>query len=137
MLGYWNRTAADRFVSAPDGLGRAVRTGDYGYLDGEGRLYVLGRRDESFKRRGMRMNCQEVEMAAMDVPGVSQAACLPPGPDGVLAVWVVSEHEPRYILRELTARLGAVKVPDRCVMVKRLPQTQHGKIDKAALLNLR
>ncbi|MGW4795375.1 class I adenylate-forming enzyme family protein [Nonomuraea sp. NPDC004297] len=135
MAGYWRApdAQADVFVTAPDGARMAVRTGDYGYLDDDGRLFFVGRRDDIFKRRGWRTSCAEIEQAILDVPGTQQAACIPPGPDGTLVVWVVTDHQPVHLLREIKARLGAAKVPDRCVVVERLPLTTHGKIDKSAL----
>lgn len=138
MSGYWANLAGDqeRFIEAPDGSGRAVRTGDYGYLDHDGRLYFVGRRDDIFKRRGWRTSSQEIEGAAMDVTGVEAAVCVPPGPDGQVLIWVVAMREPREILREIGERLGAAKVPDRCVVVPKLPLTPHGKIDRAALRQL-
>lgn len=135
MAGYWRSPAAqaERFVAAPDGRGTAVRTGDYGHLDDAGRLYFVGRRDDIFKRRGWRTSCAEIEQAMLDVPGTRQAACVPPGPDGVLTVWAVTDRQPTEMLREIGARLGAARVPDRCVVVDQLPQTPNGKVDRAAL----
>ncbi|MFE6490792.1 class I adenylate-forming enzyme family protein [Streptomyces sp. NPDC057748] len=135
MAGYWQApdANAERFVPAPGGHGRAVATGDYGYLDHEGRLYFVGRRDDVFKRRGWRVSAQEIESAMLDIEGVEAAACVPPGPDGELTVWAVTGRTPRAVLRAVEERLGPAKVPDRCVVVDHLPQTPHGKIDKAAL----
>ncbi|MFF5563245.1 class I adenylate-forming enzyme family protein [Streptomyces sp. NPDC012623] len=137
MDGYWGEDAAaqqrDRFVTAPDGAGRALRTGDFGRLDAEGRLYFHGRRDDLFKRRGRRMSCQEVESAALDVPGVEQAVCCPPGPDGRLRLWITGTAPPDAVLRGITARLGPAGCPDTCVPVRRMPLTPNGKINRAAL----
>ncbi|MFI2619154.1 class I adenylate-forming enzyme family protein [Streptomyces sp. NPDC018584] len=137
MAGYWGPAAAaeqrERFVAAPDGAGRALRTGDFGWVDEGGRLYFHGRRDDLFKRRGWRVSCQEVESAAQDVEGVEHAACVPPGPDGTFTVWTTGAAAPDEVLLGIGARLGAAKTPDRCVPVERMPLTANGKIDKAAL----
>ncbi|MFJ9424546.1 class I adenylate-forming enzyme family protein [Streptomyces sp. NPDC101249] len=138
MDGYWGDEAAarqrERFVPAPDGAGRALRTGDFGRLDAQGRLYFQGRRDDLFKRRGLRLSCQEVESAALDVPGVAQAACLPPEPPGErLTLWITGTAEPDTVVEGVTARLGPAGRPDRCLTLSRLPLTPNGKIDRAAL----
>lgn len=137
MGGYWGSAAAaqqrERFVVAPDGEGRALRTGDFGRVDEDGRLYFHGRRDDLFKRRGWRVSCQEVESAASDVDGVEQAACLPPGPDGTFTIWTTGAASPQDVLFGIGARLGGAKTPDHCVPVERMPLTANGKIDKAVL----
>ncbi|MGW7466958.1 class I adenylate-forming enzyme family protein [Streptomyces xantholiticus] len=137
MDGYWGDAASEqqreRFVAAPDGDGRALRTGDFGYIDEDGRLYFHGRRDDLFKRRGWRVSCQEVESAALDVAGVEQAACLPPGPDGKLTLWTTGTASPAEVLNGIGARLGPASRPDDCVPIRRMPLTPNGKIDKAAL----
>ncbi|MFF5858531.1 class I adenylate-forming enzyme family protein [Streptomyces sp. NPDC012751] len=137
MDGYWGDAAAtrqdERFVTAPDGAGRALRTGDFGHLDAQGRLYFDGRRDDLFKRRGRRMSCQEVESAALDISGVEQAACRPPGPDGRLTLWITGTASPDAVLHGIAVCLGPVGRPDTCVRIARMPLTPNGKIDRAAL----
>ncbi|MGW2460952.1 class I adenylate-forming enzyme family protein [Streptomyces sp. NPDC004457] len=135
MAGYWKapEATAQRFAAAPDGVGRAVFTGDQGRLDEDGRLYFVGRDDDVFKRRGWRMSTQELETAMLDVPGVRQAAAVRPGPDGLLTVWAVTGRTEREVLRGVAGRLGPAKTPDRCVVVDALPLTANGKVDKAVL----
>jgi acyl-CoA synthetase (AMP-forming)/AMP-acid ligase II len=134
MRGYWRSAAAtaQRFYRSehPD---RLLRTGDYGYLDTSGRLYFVGRRDDIFKRRGVRMSATELEAAVLSVPGVVQAAVLPPEQDGELVAWVVGDVTPRYLTTELASRTEPAKVPDRFVISASLPLTVNGKLDKRAL----
>jgi acyl-CoA synthetase (AMP-forming)/AMP-acid ligase II len=135
MAGYWNATeaTAERFVPAPGGRGIAVRTGDFGYVDDEGRLYFIGRRDDLFKRHGHRVSTVEIESAAIDIPGVVAAACLRPAPDGSLNIFVQSELAPTDVLKGIAERLGSARTPDRCIIVDRIPCTANGKVDKNAL----
>ncbi|BFO16841.1 hypothetical protein SHKM778_32290 [Streptomyces sp. KM77-8] len=80
MRGYWNAPDATAAAFGSDPVTGAPRlhTGDYGRLDAEGYLYFEGRRDDMFKRRGIRMSTLEIEAAALDVPGVRAAAAVPP-----------------------------------------------------------
>lgn len=135
MRGYWECPAdeRERFVPAPDGYGRALLTGDFGYLDERGRIYLAGRRDEIFKHHGWRTSSQEIESAAMDVLGVEQAACLPPDTNGQVILWVVTARRAEDILREVGDRIGFAKTPDRCIIVESLPMTSHGKVDRSIL----
>ncbi|MFD9498147.1 class I adenylate-forming enzyme family protein [Streptomyces sp. NPDC060035] len=135
MDGYWQapRATAERYGPHPVTGERALFTGDFGVIDSAGRLTFLGRNDDIFKRRGMRTSTAEIEAAALDVPGVVQAAVNPPGADGVLHLWVVSEAASATVLAGLAERLEPAKVPDHCWVRDRLPQTVHKKIDKQQL----
>src|SRR5262249_14621558 len=106
MPGYWRapELSADTF-RRDDRTGELrLHTGDYGSLDGDGFLYFDGRRDDMFKRKGIRMSTIEIEAAAMDIPGVRTAAVLPPSADRDLAIFVASELAPHVVLRELARR---------------------------------
>jgi acyl-coenzyme A synthetase/AMP-(fatty) acid ligase len=74
-----------------------------------------------------------VETAALDIPGVSAAVALPPGPDNALVVYVVGDTTPGAVLAALGDRVEPARVPDRCVVLPGLPTTANGKVDKDAL----
>jgi acyl-coenzyme A synthetase/AMP-(fatty) acid ligase len=134
MAGYWRNDEATReCFSEPGSAWPTLRTGDYGYVDEDSRLYVLGRRDDVFKRSCVRMSVQDVEAALLDVPGVAAAAVLPPDADGQLVAWVVSESPAREVLDLMAQRVDRIRVPDRCMVVPELPATANGKVDRAAL----
>lgn len=84
MPGYWRvpEQTARAFRGDPVTGRPRLHTGDYGRLDGDGYLYFEGRRDDMFKRKGIRMSTVEIEAAALDVPGVRAAAAflLPAAP---------------------------------------------------------
>jgi amino acid adenylation domain-containing protein len=130
MDGYWRapEETAQRFRPGP-----LLHTGDYGRVDEHGRLYLEGRRDDLFKRRGIRTSVQEIEAAFLDVPGVRAAAVVAPDDTGRLRSWVVSDRPTAELLAGVDERLGRAKVPDSCVLVDALPRTVNGKVDKAAL----
>jgi acyl-CoA synthetase (AMP-forming)/AMP-acid ligase II len=130
MAGYWRSTVAtgERF----DEPARRLRTGDYGYLDEAGRLYFVGRRDDIFKRRGVRISTHELEAAVLDVTGVEAVAALPPDAGGELVVVVAGPVRPTEVLAAVGARLDPARRPDRCVVVDRLPTTVNGKVDRQA-----
>jgi acyl-CoA synthetase (AMP-forming)/AMP-acid ligase II len=140
MPGYWRapEQTARTFRRDPETGGRRLHTGDYGYLDADGYLYFAGRRDDMFKRKGVRMSTVEIEAAAMDVPGVCGAAVVPPMDGLDLAIVVEGERElvPHAVLRALAARLEPAKVPARCRIVPAIPLTRHGKIARRELAAL-
>jgi amino acid adenylation domain-containing protein len=138
MPGYWRNpeVTAKAFRLDPRTGRTRLHTGDYGFVDADGYLYFEGRRDDMFKRKGIRMSTLEIEAAAMDIPGVRAAAALPPSQDHDLALFVEADLQPAIVLRELSQRLEAQKIPSICRVLAEFPLTLHGKNSRAALLSL-
>ncbi len=135
MAGYWRAPAltASRFHADDDGT-PVLRTGDLCSFDSDGYLYFAGRIDEIYKSRDFRVSVAEVEAAALDVPGVTAAAVLPPSvaqPTALLAV--TGDVSPSHVLKELTTRLEDFKVPAACHVLTAMPLTAHGKTDKKSV----
>ncbi|MFF5980674.1 class I adenylate-forming enzyme family protein [Streptomyces olindensis] len=135
MDGYWRSpgTTARMFRTTTGDSRPRLHTGDYGYLDEEGYLYFSGRRDEIFKRRGVRMNTLEIEAAAQSVPGVRDAVVLVPLDESELPLFVTGTAQPATVLAELAARLGLPRTPTRCIVLDTVPVTANGKADRQAL----
>jgi amino acid adenylation domain-containing protein len=129
MAGYWRSPELTaRTFRRDERTGRLrLHTGDYGCLDEDGYLYFEGRRDDMFKRKGIRMSTVEIEAAAMDVPGVRAAAVLPPATGRDLAIFVAADLTPHVVLKELAQRLEPAKVPAVCRVMPDLPLTLHSK----------
>ena len=70
FTGYWNNEEATRDAFTDDGY---FRTGDIGYLDPEGYLYIVDRKKEIIIRGGENISCQEVEAAVYANPAVAEA----------------------------------------------------------------
>ncbi|CAI7838673.1 unnamed protein product, partial [Closterium sp. NIES-54] len=71
MSGYWGRPDETAAVLSPDGW---LRTGDMGWIDFSGQIWLLGRRKEMIKSGGENVFCAEVEEAVRAHPGVVGAA---------------------------------------------------------------
>ncbi|GAA3126919.1 class I adenylate-forming enzyme family protein [Streptomyces rectiviolaceus] len=134
MAGYWRapEQTAQRFRVADDGT-LTLHTGDYGWLDADGHLYFQGRRDDLFKRRGLRMSAIEIEAAALDVDGVHAAALLVPEDDRDMVLFVVGELTVEQVIERLTQRLEQAKVPELIHVLRELPLTNNGKTDRKQL----
>ncbi|PZG02544.1 class I adenylate-forming enzyme family protein [Micromonospora deserti] len=137
MAGYWRRPAltAQRFPRV-EGLFPQLRTGDYGWLDDDGYLHFVGRRDDIYKERGTRVSVTEVEAAAYRVPGVEAAAVLPPRAEDAsdsATLFVVSDLTTQQVLHALRAELDEIKMPRTCLVLPEIPLTRNGKVDRAAL----
>ncbi len=129
MPGYWRAPELTARTFRRDERTGAPRlhTGDYGRLDADGYLYFNGRRDDMFKRKGIRMSTLEIEAAALDIPGVRAVGAIPPTEGSDLAVCVETDLASHTVLRELAQRLEPAKVPATCHVVAKLPLTAHGK----------
>ncbi|MDV9194462.1 class I adenylate-forming enzyme family protein [Streptomyces sp. Wh19] len=135
MDGYWRdpQESARRFRAHPATGERCLFTGDYGILDAAGNLTFVGRRDDIFKRRGVRTSTLEIEAAALDIPEVHEAAAVLTGASRQCVLWVRGALRDVEVLRGVADRLGPARLPDRCLVIDALPRTSNGKIDKRGL----
>lgn len=138
MSGYWRAPELSGRTFRPYGEegGIELRTGDYGWLDADGYLYFEGRRDNIFKRNGVRTSSMEIEAAALTIPGVDEAAVVPPTGERDAALFIVSTLDAMTVLRQLHARLESAKVPSICRLLPHLPLNRNGKVDRVALAAL-
>jgi long-chain acyl-CoA synthetase len=134
--GYWNAPEATAELFTPDGY---VRTGDIGYLDEDGYLFIVDRKKEIIIRGGENISAAEVEAACYACPSVGEVAVFG-APDerlGEVPVAVVHLREPLTtgaLLSFLEGRLAKFKIPARIsISDTPLPRLGTGKIDRRAL----
>lgn len=134
MAGYWRRPdlTAQRFPRRA-GLFPELRTGDHGWIDEDGYVHFVGRRDDIYKERGFRVSATEVEAAARRVAGVQDAAVLTPQDGEPALLVVVGPATPDFVLGAMREEIEEFKVPKRCVAVAGLPLTGNGKVDRKTL----
>ncbi|HVE45655.1 MAG TPA: non-ribosomal peptide synthetase [Acidimicrobiales bacterium] len=112
-----------------------LRTGDLGYLDTDGYLYLVDRKDDVIVSGGSKISCIEVEAVLAEHPAVVEAAVfsLPHGVLGhaVAAAAAVRSHVEVASLRSFVRRrLGDIEAPQQILLVERLPRNQSGKVLK-------
>lgn len=144
-LGYLNLPSetADRFVPdpfAPVRGSRMYRTGDRVYRDASGLIHFLGRLDNEVKISGRRVDLHELEQLVASIHDVRAcAACVLDHPSGqkqlALAVEIPSaaSSASQLIRSELAHRVPGALLPNRLLVVDRLPVNQNGKLDRAAI----
>ncbi len=116
-------------------------TGDIGYIDGDGDLFLTGRVKQLINRGGEKVNPQEVDDALLTHPAVAEAAAFSVkhktlGEDVAAAV-VLRQTLSQDQLREFLAeRLSSFKIPGRIMVLDRLPRNPVGKIDRLALAGI-
>ncbi|MES2097550.1 MAG: class I adenylate-forming enzyme family protein, partial [Pseudomonadota bacterium] len=135
---YWNRPEATAAAFTADGY---FLTGDIGYLDEDGYLFIVDRKKDIIIRGGENISCQEVEAAIYENPVVAEAAVFGLADEryGEVPGAVVhfhagdglSEGELQDFLRH---HIAAFKVPARIwVSSDPLPRLGTEKIDKVGL----
>ncbi|MFJ4790211.1 AMP-binding protein [Streptomyces sp. NPDC088794] len=123
----------------PEGDGiRWYRTGDLARYWPEGTLEFLGRRDHQVKLRGFRIELGEVEAALAGHPAVRRAVAGVTRAQGAqLAATVAAEDVTEDDLREWSRTvLPPHMVPARIVVVRELPLTSNGKLDRRTVAQL-
>ncbi|MEO0652256.1 MAG: long-chain-fatty-acid--CoA ligase, partial [Planctomycetota bacterium] len=136
MLGYWQRPEATA-ETLRDGW---VHTGDAGFVDEDGRVYVRDRVKDMVIYAGENVYPAEIESVLCAFPGVREAAVIGVPDDrwGELPIAIVvredgAEVRARALLAHARRELADFKVPKRIEWSAGLPRTPSGKIKKAEL----
>ncbi len=131
MRGYWNRPDETAKVMLPGGW---LRTGDVGYLDERGYVYLQDRKKDLILVSGFNVYPNEVEEVVATLPGVLEvAAVAQPDPHSgeVVALYVVLK-DPRVteqdIIEHCRQSLAGYKVPKFVYFRRELPKSNVGKI---------
>ena len=140
FLEYWGMPDATAEAYTDDGY---FRTGDIGYLDEDGYVFIVDRKKDIIIRGGENISCQEVEAALYQHPDVAEAAVfgldderfgeVPGAVVHAQGDATLNEGELRTFLAE---HIAAFKVPTRIwVSAVALPRLGTEKIDKVTLRN--
>ncbi len=138
MKGYWKDEAKTKEAFTADGW---YRTGDMGYVDEEGYIYLSGRGDDVIVRGGENIGPDEVESVLYSHPKVEEAAVI-----GIKDIeWGQQVRAVVRLKKDETAteeeiidfcrpRLAGFKRPSSVVFVKEeLPKTSTGKVLRRVL----
>ncbi|HEX5831280.1 MAG TPA: AMP-binding protein, partial [Gemmatimonadaceae bacterium] len=144
MLGYWDQPDETAAALETDEAGRQwLHTGDIGYLDADGYLFLTDRKKELIKVSGYQVWPREVEEAVTAHPAVLEAGvtAIPDTAKGeVPKAWVVMRPgryvEPGELRAFCKERLAPYKVPAQIVVVDELPKTPTGKVLRRKLHEL-
>jgi acyl-CoA synthetase (AMP-forming)/AMP-acid ligase II len=112
-----------------------LRTGDRGWIDADGYVFVEGRGDDTIIRGGENIAPAEIEDALLEHPAVSSAAAVGV-PDeewgervgAMVSLRPGSSVDPDALRDWVRERLGSLKTPDMIAVRDELPHTATGKI---------
>jgi acyl-CoA synthetase (AMP-forming)/AMP-acid ligase II len=136
MKGYLNRPAATRATITPDGW---LRTGDIGYADQDGYLFVVDRLKELIKYKGMQVAPAELEALLLTHPAVADAAVIgSPDEDAgeVPKAFVVKKGEAtaEALMGFVAERVAPHKKVRKLEFVDQIPKSPSGKILRRLLI---
>ena len=126
---YWNNEFNEKFSEG------WLKTGDLGYLDMDGLLYLTGRKDHIINVGGEKINPEEIENIVKMLDSIEDAIAI--GVEHQLFGQVVKlfvkkadnkEIEPLEIIMYCKQNLERFKVPVEVEFVPEFPRTEHGKV---------
>jgi long-chain acyl-CoA synthetase len=136
MRGYWNRPDETAKVMLPGGW---LRTGDVGRMDPRGFVYIEDRKKDMILVSGFNVYPNEVEAAAVNCPGILEAAAVAQRDEHsgeVVALFVVRKN-PALTEKEVIdccrQSLAPYKIPRHVYFRTELPKSNVGKILRKAL----
>jgi fatty-acyl-CoA synthase len=140
MSGYWRDPEKTAEAFFPDGF---MRSGDVGYLDEEGFLYITDRQKDMIISGGENIASSEVERVIYNHPAIREAAVFARphprwGEVAVAAVVLAKGQTLTYqdLLEYCRSRLAGFKCPKDMVVLGQLPRNPSGKVLKRTLREL-
>ena len=138
-LGYYNdpeKTAA-AFVQNPLVHGYVdtiYKTGDLGYMDRDGNIVYVSRKDDQIKLMGYRIELGEIEAAASTMDGVSECACVYNDKyKRIVLCYDGTPQEEADYLSYIGGKVPHYMVPGMLVHLDAMPHNANGKIDRKTL----
>jgi acyl-CoA synthetase (AMP-forming)/AMP-acid ligase II len=135
---YWRNPEATDALFTADGY---ARTGDVGYLDEDGYLFIVDRKKDIIIRGGENIACAEVEAEIYSNQAVAEVAVFAIADErlGEVPAAVIHLHSDASLTEDelrtyLEPRMAAFKIPARMIFsAKPLPRLGTGKIDRLAI----
>ena len=133
----------DAYANNPDANAKSFtdgwfRTGDLGFLDGDGYLSLVGRLKEMINRGGEKIAPREIDDVLLQHPAVAEAVAfgIPHaawGEEVAAAVVLKSPATEKELVAFARERLADHKVPKKLYLVEKIPRTATGKIQRRSV----
>jgi long-chain acyl-CoA synthetase len=134
-LGYWLDEKSRKIFN--NGW---LHTGDIGYVDGEGFIFIVGRESDFIKPNGHRISCAQIESVISEAADVIEVAVLGvphselgEGAKAFVVTKAGSKFGPNEIIAHCKKRLPAFAVPCEVEIVEEIPKNASGKMLKRLL----
>jgi acyl-CoA synthetase (AMP-forming)/AMP-acid ligase II len=140
---FWvsGKSICSGYLDDPEETARKFRngwmaTGDMGYRDSDGYLWIVGRKSDFIKMRGIRVSMAEIEARVAAAPGVCEcaAARVEHAEAGeAVALYVVAESGAHDVIASVRRNMRTEWVCDSVNLVDELPKNLHGKLMRSQL----
>jgi long-chain acyl-CoA synthetase len=134
MKEYWKQPELTEKAFCAEGL----KTGDIGYVDADGYLFLLGRRSDLINVGGRKVAPDEIEDLLRQFDGIKDVGCVGE-PDELLGervkAYLVADREIRCseVVAFLRTRVEEFKIPQVVERIEIIPRTNSGKIQRQLL----
>lgn len=134
--GYWG-VSEDIFRN--DFYNGYFKTGDWGYIDHSGYIYLKSRKKEIINVGGKKVSPIEVEEALNSIPGIEESTCIGVHDDvmgEVVKAFIVgclTEEDDERVRKEMGALVENYKIPVYLEHIDSIPRTTSGKIQRLLL----
>lgn len=109
------------------------RTGDLAYVNEDGEIMFVGRKDSQIKRLGHRIELGEIEVAILSVENVQAACCLFNKTTSEIIAVYTGELTEAALIAHLRQAIPQYMHPNRYIHLDVMPLNLNGKIDRVAL----
>lgn len=140
-LGYWNNPekSAEVFTQNPlnkNYFDRIYRTGDFAYVNAEGEIIFLGRKDAQIKHMGYRIELGDIETTLLSLQGIHNSCVLYNKDKQEITMFYEGSAEltKAQIRKELVPLLPKYMIPTKIHKLDNLPMNKNGKIDRPQLV---
>ncbi len=124
--GYWNQEESN----IENGY---FKTGDLGYIDERGYLFITGRKKDQINIGGLKISSQEIKEALIKVKGIQEVAVISiedpiTGESPAALIRASEDIEKEYIMSTLKQYLENFAIPKTIVFSDEIPKSETGKI---------
>ncbi|ODA68858.1 Long-chain-fatty-acid--CoA ligase [Methyloligella halotolerans] len=137
MSGYWNREAE----TAQAFTGRFFRTGDVGYMDDEGYIFIVDRMKDMINCSGFNVYPRRIEDALYEHPAVEEVTVIGipdtyrgEAPKAFVKLKEGMEADKTALIAHLREKLSKIEIPAEIEFRDALPKTMIGKLSKKELV---
>jgi long-chain acyl-CoA synthetase len=137
MAGYWRNLEETKAAF----IAGALRTGDIGYLDQDGDLFLVDRIKDIIISNGFKIYPRQIEEALLQHPAVAEAVAIAipdamrgQAPKAFVTLVPNSAATPDELLHFLAGHLSRIELPRAIEIRARLPKTNIGKISRKDLV---